>query len=485
MIEPPVRISEVASRRTPFGKVFDLGNNTYNYKASARQLHFGPLLREVNATITRINGGWCISNSAYPYGYCLSDDGWISFINESDTVQFRLQGVGYLHNPTKVLDLISQTPSYDTGNLARQTRQVQGVNQSTLVTWSDIFSTASGGSIDIRWNVSPDYLKEDIILNQAGRDWIRQNRPPLTPLSQTFFGFVFQVDWKGLTVEDDFDDSNGPINILKGAQNVISFPVDVVQVDADYHGIGSIEEYVQPLRKRFFKIGVKYFLMVGLRVDVLLAMADGDLIFDPSSGPTAIAAADDDGYEGSSWTNHYLGDYYCSMLTYNEHAAVSWVTPAIAAGSTINSSYFSGYLTYDAAATSWSLKFGVQDVDPASAVVWSSSNLPKSATILTETADVTGFNPANSTRYFGSGETGQTDLSTLVQDLHDKYGAFAGTDRINFRLRPTASGTQYFGLEAYEDAASNESTWEVTWTESAGGETPATRGKFIQSRHWR
>ena len=257
-------------------------------------------------------------------------DGWVGFGGRKGQAYFkyRLARVGYLHWPTKVFDDVDGPPDYKRQNLTLQTNEIQFATDGSaqpiesVVNWADIWKTPVGGSLSVSWRINGDGLKEEITINQAGREWIAANRPPVTPANETYFGFIFQLDWSSIpkvyrqgllqNIEGDFTDDGESIEMKDALDRLLAFmPISDVRVpNAD----PELDAYCEPLRKRIYKDGSDYYLLLGVHCDVLNAMPAGDLIFDPTVDKQ-INTTENDGYYTSAavwvWnttpTNNYVG----------------------------------------------------------------------------------------------------------------------------------------------------------------------------------
>jgi hypothetical protein len=232
-------------------------------------------------------------------------DGWVGFGGRQGAHWFtsRLVRVGYLHYPTRAWDDVGGAPTYTRpGRLSRTpvTRTI-GPNADTQVLsstaqWTGIWATPGGGDVTLRWRVNARQLKEEIVVNAAARNWIAANHPPETPANETYFGFVFQLDLSDIPrvvkngllqdIEGDFDDSDGRLQLEDALQRLLAFmPLDYAYVNTTIDiGTGTprpIRRWI-PLRKRIYKDGDDYFLLVGARVDQLATLPSGDIVFDPT-----------------------------------------------------------------------------------------------------------------------------------------------------------------------------------------------------------
>ena len=259
-------------------------------------------VRTINAQLD----GWLVEYGGYHYALGQpgdkSTDGWVGFGGRKgqNWISYRLARIGYMHYPTRAWDDISSTPDYDRANLSQEVREVTVkptddiVKSSSRAVWSNIWTTPGGGVISAEWIVFGDRLKENIIINQEARDWVVANHPPITPASETYFGFVFQIDasdipkWvKNDIVQDingDFDDSDGEIEIRDDIDRLLGFmPISDVVVDLESKPV-DVSTRKAVLRKRIWQDGGNHYLLVGCRVDTLNQLDAGDLKFDPTWG---------------------------------------------------------------------------------------------------------------------------------------------------------------------------------------------------------
>lgn len=207
--------------------------------------------------------------------------------------KYRLVRVGYLHWATKGWQDVGGAPTYSRANLSMDTETMpfgpEGAEATTYpmtsATWEGIWSTPGGGRVDITWRAEGLNLKEEVVINQVGREWIEDNAPPETPASETWFGFVFRCDISdipqvvkrkaGTILDfDDCDDSDGdPIQFEDALGRLLAFMP-----------IGHVEgpESHRKCQQRIWRDGTDYYLLVGVRCDRLVSMEAGPLVFDPS-----------------------------------------------------------------------------------------------------------------------------------------------------------------------------------------------------------
>lgn len=486
-------------------KVFADGNRRAFF-SSMIPLHYESALDsrnfdvEINAGLQRINNaqldGWMVTQNGWHYALGSpgdkTGDGWVGFGGRKgqNFLQFRLARMGYLHGSTRSFQDVAGTPVYGRGNLSQETRSIeikptgQTLNVMSSATWANIWSTPGGGRVDIRWRVMGDRLKEDIIINQAGRDFIRDNAPPLTPAAETYFGFIFQIDPSDIPrwvvndsvrdIEGDFSDDDGRIEIRDASDRLLGFmPVDYVTVAFDEKPARlNIDTIKQRLHKRIWKDpDGNYYLLIGCRVDLLANMIDGDLVFDPTWGQTDLGVNADDGFDGyGDWNVDGLGgNNYCDEQGGdNNWPGWSWATPAIADNSTFNEAFFRAY--NDTHSGTVTANISVEDVDPASQTQWDADHLPRDASPIWQAGAADYADIGDNQYYFGDGDEGEENIAGAFAALQTSYGEIASGDRINIYLEPGASGSDFFGFTDYS-AAGNLPQLYIDWTEPAGGRT--------------
>jgi len=281
---------------------------------------------EIDCTPIRVNNprldGWIVTQNSWHYALGKpgdkTTDGWVGFGGRQGAhwFKFRLLRVGYLHWPTRIWDDIGGAPNYDRFNLTKETNPISlapnddEIKAGSMTKWSSIWTTPGGGDLSISWAVNGFRLKEEIVVNQAGREWIAANRPPTTPLNKTYFGFVFQLDWSDIpkitraeiemNPDGDFNDDGKIIELKDTFDQLLAFmPLGDVRVVPNPDDSESRE--VQPVRKRFWSEDGNHYLLVGVRMDILNSMVTGDLIFDPPIAEIAASADDRSCYDDGTW----------------------------------------------------------------------------------------------------------------------------------------------------------------------------------------
>jgi len=427
--------------------------------------------------------GWRVIQNGWHYALGIpegkSTDGWVGFGGRQGEhwLQSRLVRVGYLHYPTRTWDDVGGSPTYDRVDLSQETQSIyigpnnDEVKISSKAIWENIWTTPGGGKLDIQWRVSGDQLKEDIIVNQEARTWIATNHSPLTPVAETYFGFVFQIDpsdipkWvkNGIVqnIDGDFDDSDGRIEIKDNLDRLLGFmPVSRVVVDGNRDF-----DNIKVLRKRIWKDpDGNYYLLVGIRVDELLTMADGDLRFDPDWS-TAIGATINDGFEpvGVDWWTELdagsgYGDYVGNSSTTLLHPGWSFQTADdLSNVASIDAAWFRTYAFYYNESTT--ITCSAPRVQDSTAVRWSSDNLPSSASWID--ARAIGDKTFGAIEFFfGEGETYATDLSADILTLAPGSGEW-----INIALISTETSADYWvAFEDYSESGGHSAELYIEWT---------------------
>lgn len=290
-----------------------------------------------------ISDGWIaeVCNTHYGLGIPQgkSGDGWVGIAGRQGEhrLWYRVVRIGYIHWPTLNWQGLGNTsgtqdinPSYSRTNLSRELLQVTlgpdelpvSVNVGTIITWDNIWTTPGGGSVSYKIYIDGLHIRHDIYLNQIARNWIANNRPPLTPTNETYFSFVLQLDPSGIpkwvkmlfdgseqeqNIDGDFNDSDGYIELRNSFDKLLAFmPIDYALSDPD----GEIQERIR-LSKRLYKYGNNYYLLVGARTDQLNTLPAGGILFDPSfsSQPDETSSKDTRTDSTKPTTNYGTNDY--------------------------------------------------------------------------------------------------------------------------------------------------------------------------------
>lgn len=347
----PLELYKTGKKTRHYREVLPDGSVRGHVKSCVKPLHYesvpdsGDFDRPVKMDVERVKtaelDGYLMTESAFHYSLQTVDPaessvqpntqkpaGTVGFGGRRGEhwFYFRLKNVGYIHWPERKLTDLGGYPDYSgeptmstqSINLARHPElDDEVVTSGTTIRWNGIWNGEDGARLDIKWGLSGYKMKEDIIVNQAARDWIERH-PPKTPADETYFGFCFELDSTDIPKayrneiqqnlkEDDFDDGDG-ITLTDNADRLLAFmPLDEVYVA----NRGSR----RPLRKRFYRRKGKNYLYVGVNVEHMAELLPGDLIFDPSMTQEQIAASADDcqqyGVAAADITRAYnsIGEY--------------------------------------------------------------------------------------------------------------------------------------------------------------------------------
>jgi len=324
---------EIIFKRDRNSKTYDLGNGKYAWYGTIGSLHYqdgAGQWQEIDTTPQRVNNaqldGWLVTQNGWHFALGKpgdkDDDGWVGFGGRqgANWLKFRLDKVGYLHWPTRDWQNIGGAPTYDRAKLTQNTNSMtigpegaeSGINTVGYAEWADLWQTPGDGAISVQWRVDGEKFKEEVTINQAAREWITANRPPDTTPSETYFGFVYEIDISDIpkwvkngvlqNIDADFDDDDGTakIELRDGMDRLLAFlPISYAYSQEDENGH---RERIT-LRKRFWKApNGKHYLLVGAIVPDLANLPSGDITFDPS-----FYSSDDPTEDGD--IEEYLGDY--------------------------------------------------------------------------------------------------------------------------------------------------------------------------------
>jgi hypothetical protein len=332
-----------------------------------------------NMTPVRVNNaafdGWRVTANTWHYALGIDkvghpgEDGWLGFGGRQGAhwFKFRLVRAGYMKWSTREWGDIGGAPTYDRARLTRTTETLtvgpegaeQTVNAMTTARWSDLWPALPQGQVDAVWKAEGRQLKEEIVINQAAREWITANRPPSyyfpgIQLNDAYFGFVFRLDWSDIPKayrgmvefdpDDDIADDGENIYLKDALDRLLAFmPVDQVYVP----GAELDENGSTPLRKRIYFDGTNHYLLVGVRCDLLAGMTAGDLVFDPTFtdgyGGDVTTACDTYVSSGAVSTNY--GTSTSMLIRDTRHTLVRFDLSSISADATCTSANYFHYLS--------------------------------------------------------------------------------------------------------------------------------------------
>jgi hypothetical protein len=447
----------------------------------------------VDCRLARVTGaaldGWRIVANGFHYALGhpgdKAADGWIGHGGRQgqNWLRFRLLRAGYLHGPSRAWQDVGGAPAYDRARLVTLGRsKLIGPNPDEafpegLATWSGIWSTPGEGDLSISWRVNGDQLKEQIAVNQAARTWIAANRPPATNPSETYFGFVFDLDWtdvprvfRGAVLQDlegDFDDQQ-QLELRDDANRLLALlPADQVAAGIKGRAAGGLD--VAPLQKRFWRdADGHHYMLAGVRCDLLAAMRPGPLAFDPTFdiantnrdafSETAAGAVENENVAPSE------GDYGAAYLGYENPGFTrlwdgGWIfATTIDDNPTINTCTVLLRYNGDTADTVNGSWYGYLVSAPADFAAAHTHRVSDHETRTTASAADSFSGAANHT---------SPSLAAILQEIVDQAGVGANPT-VGLTYRATGSGG-YWAWVDYTDSAANSADLAVTWTAGGGG----------------
>jgi hypothetical protein len=102
----------------------------------------------------------------------------------------------------------------------------QKYKKSASATWSDIWTTPGGGTVDYHLSLSARGLNQKFILNQEARDALPK---PQTPANQTWFGLLFRLDpgeikfKRGQGKATDLDDEENVFELVNASDETLGY----------------------------------------------------------------------------------------------------------------------------------------------------------------------------------------------------------------------------------------------------------------------
>ena len=493
-------MAEILNKRTINSKTYEVSKNTFKLIVGLAPLHFGnnqPINFTLQPTTTPLDG-WKVDQADYTYSLGRKDgvDGWFGFGGRQgqNTVFFRLARMGYLHWPTRAFDNISGAPTYDRANLTNTVENFDTGEEVLPVglkaVWNNIWNTPNSGEVSIEVNANGERLKLDVILNQAGREWVAANRPPSTTISETYFGMVFQLDLtdipkivrNGIEQGDDFDDIDGlPTELRDSLDNLLAF----MPVDYAYAGEKGNEQKIK-LTKRFWKdADGNNYLLVGAKVAEINSLPAGDIRFDPTFGAAQIAIDTRDGQEANDTTWAVSGADGDGNRLGNQGASphdigMSWDNVTIAAGSTISSATVELFMTYNSGNNS-DLITRMQGFDVDDVAVFGATNRPSQIAQTTALVNRT---------YTTSGDWGVgawlscDDASAIIQEIIDR-GGWASGQALGVVLKDNGSALgDYWQLQDYGRNTAEAAKITIVYTAGGGADPvpPLRRRMMMRSQ---
>lgn len=488
---------EIVSKRSINSKTYDQGGS-FKLVAGMAPLHFADNQNidfTPQATTTPLDG-WKVDQAEYTYslGRKSGQDGWFGFggLQGQNTVFFRLARMGYLHWPTKAFDNISAAPSYLRANLTNTVESFSTGEEDLPVglkaTWGNIWNTPNNGEVSIDVSANGERLKLDVILNQAGREWVAANRPPSTQINSTYFGMVFQLDLTDIpkihrggtdySVNDDIDDlDNLPTELRDSLDNLLAF----MPVDYAYAGSKGNEQKVK-LTKRFWKdADGNNYLLVGAKVAEINNLPAGDIRFDPTFGAAQVADNDRDGQEANDtdWLGNGFdsdGNHVGSLNAVNDYdMGMSWDNVTIPSGATITSATVELFMKWINGTGSILTRMQGFDVDDV-AVFNATTGRPSQIAQTTALVDRTYTNASD---WVDETYLSCDDASAIIQEIVDRAGWASGNALgVVIKNNGSASGDRWM-FQDYGRSSGDAAKITIVYTVGAADPVPPLRRRLM------
>lgn len=475
----------------PTTRQFIGATSPLNYESA---LDSGAFDTPVNLTPQRVQNaqldGWTITENGWHYALgkpAGQADGWVGFGGRQGAhwLKFRLARIGYLDWATRAWQDIGGAPTYNRANLTSQTRATRlpdGSQQQTgsLATWDGLWSTPAGGSVSVSWAADGDGLEELVTVSQAARTWVAANRPPATPATETYFGFVYQLDVSDVPralVNGALVDLTTDVETTSGLTLEDAAGKLLALLPVDYAWSSGDPRQRLQLRKRIYKDadGLVY-LAVGCLVTDVAALPAGDLLFDPSfsGGASNVWYWTQNAGSGSFSTSPWFGTW----STYQEHAGFFFSNVTIANGVTVSAASMSSTIAgYDNSGAENAIIGAYRHAsNPSVPTTYSQASTLASGPASTNvtTNQVTWSGSAGT-----SGNVTTPDFSAVAQEVFGESYWASGQDLLVFIFGNASSGgsnndTEFSATASATTISITYGTGGTNYTHSSGVTASAT-----------
>ena len=480
--------TEILEMRSTRSKTFQdtLDPKKRSLWATMAALHYESVLgsgnadTEIDATPSKVVNaafdGWRVTANTFHYalGKDLANhgdqDGWVGFGGRqgSHWFKFRLARLGYLHWPTRAWSDLGGAPTYSRSNLSLETEAVvlgsTVLNATSKATWADIWNTPGGGALDISWRIDGDRLHEKVTINEEARDWIEANAAPTTPANETFFGFVFQVDWSDIpkaylgqvlqNIDDEIDDDLDEISLKDADDELLAF----LPWSFAYVGDGTPNGREQKtLRKRFWKDGDgNHYMLLGVRVDQYAQLPAGDIVFDPDVNPQIAADTDDGVVSGNPCVSWLPSNGFNMAGDWSGSDRSAWMRfTGLTIVGTVTTAYLDCYLSQ-------------QGTDAYTRVYAIAVDQPGAPGNCSEWDDDYDFNLSTAFGYWdGPWSSGWNQSETIVdviQEIVDADYLIASDPILFYHLNDGSDPSAYLGAVDYSGTPANAAKLYVEWS---------------------
>lgn len=396
--------------------------------------------------------------------------------------------VGYLRWNQRTPEFVGGAPTFSTPSLIEKEKTI-GINDADPHTWtmklgmeanmSNLWTTPGGGSVSWQIRANSGQLRQEFVINQAGREWIENNAPPSTPAGQTWFGMFFALEWRNIprarlkgVLQDiasgDFeDDADGGLQLEDDAGRVLGeFMPDHIFVRSGGLPVGG---RVVP-RRRFYFDGTNWFMFVGANVrDMNQNLLPGDLVIDPAISQEQISGNFDDATQGGS-TMYRSGQYDKDNMGYSAyntwHSGFRFQTVPIPNAATINSASITVYRVSGGLYGSPTMDIYCEDGDSPGQFTNSNNNISGRTRTTAKTAWNGGFGSDSS-------DVQSPDIAGAVEEVVARAGWSSNNDLVVLVISTTGGGgNNIFQVEDFNAAGTNHARFDASYTAAGGGANP-------------
>lgn len=477
---------ELPKMRAPRSITFrDAGNARHKlFVGTLARLHYGQ--SRVDMTPRGTADGWGTVKNSWHYSLGAVNgggDGWVGYggLGGKNWLRYRLMRTGYLYAPTGDISEVGGSPTYNRDYLVSKPEMLYIGDEAFAVgceyQWEGIWRLGSG-NVNARWLVDGDRIKEEIIITNDARQWLKSGAPSGLSPSDTLLGFLFQVDWDiprlsvgevSVDKSTHFDATDSALSMRDAGGDLLGvMPVSYLRLYEPQDRPPRVPEI--KLHKQFWQAEHGNFLFVGVPLSELEKMPDGALVFDPSieeqvGTGTDDAEVDSDSDYQDTWGAIYIGN---DSNVPDAQCGFRFQGVSIPQGATINSAYFKPTSNGNHSALIDTV-LSAQDADDAATF----SNY----------ADFVGRDKtAESVAWdFGTGDdwtTGELltspDISSPIEAVVGRAGWSSGNDLVIFWDDDGSTYGHMRAVYSYNGSSENAAQFEADYTEAQDEVSPLT-----------